>query len=122
MHAVYCCRYPVYTHRHVNGRRILAHVVSDKGIGPNDIQCRDTTDFAWIINALLFENFSGNGDGTIDRITDNGQDSIGTILGTAFDQRLDNTGIRLKIEKSIIYMGEKNSISVKIRRTSRTVG
>ena len=42
---------------------------------------------------MLFQDLGGNGYGGIDGVTDNGQDGFGAVLGTAFDQGLDNTGV-----------------------------
>ena len=81
--------------RHVHFGGVLAEVAADESIGANDVEGGDTAEFGGVVNALLFENFGGDGDGRVDGVADNGQDGVGAEFGAAFDEGLDNRGVGL---------------------------
>jgi hypothetical protein len=69
---------------HVDRGRVNTHVGSSKGIGTHNVQSCDTTQFGGIVDTCLLQDFSGNGDSTVDGVTNNSQDGVGAKLGTAF--------------------------------------
>jgi hypothetical protein len=70
---------------------IFVGVSSDKGIGAADIQSGDSTELFGIVDAMLFQDFSGNGNRRVDGVADNGQNGVGTEFGATFHQGLDNS-------------------------------
>mmetsp|Transcript_79874 Transcript_79874/g.231845 ORF Transcript_79874/g.231845 Transcript_79874/m.231845 type:complete len:219 (-) Transcript_79874:64-720(-) len=81
---------------YINFPRILAHGISDKGIGTAYIQSCHTANFLGVVNSLLLQNFGSNWHSTVDGVGDNGKDSIGAVIGTSLDKLLDNSSVRVE--------------------------
>ncbi len=67
--------------------RVESLQFGDEGVSANDVECADTEDLLWVVFAGLLENLGGNGDSAVNRVRDDGDDSIRTDLGSSLARK-----------------------------------
>lgn len=71
----------------------LAGNLGNEGLGTDDIEGGDTEEALRVEDTLGLENLGGDGDGGVDGVGDDEDESLGSNLGSNLDETLDDTGI-----------------------------
>ena len=75
---------------------LLASDVSNECLSTDDIKGRNTEESLGIEAASLLQHFGGNWDGGVDRVGDDTDHGLGTVLGASNDEVLDDASIGLE--------------------------
>jgi hypothetical protein len=67
--------------------------LSNEGLSTDDIEGGDTEEALGVENALGLEDLGGDGDGRVDGVRDNEDESVGGNLGSNLNKALDDTGV-----------------------------
>lgn len=71
----------------------LAGDLGDKGLGANDVEGGDTEQALGVEDTLGLEDLGRDGDGRVDGVGDDEDESLGGDLGRNLDQALDDAGV-----------------------------
>ena len=74
----------------------LANNLSDEGLSTNDVESGDTKETLRVEDALGLENLGSNGNGRVDGVGDDEDESLGGNLGSDLDETLNDASIDVK--------------------------
>ncbi len=77
----------------------LARSFSNEGRSTDNIECSNTEETLRVVHALLLEHLGNNGDGRVDRVRDDEDESFGRVLGDSNGNVADDTGVDLCVCK-----------------------
>ena len=75
---------------------LLAGVFLSESLGTNNVQGGDTEEALRVKDASALENLSSNGDGRVDRVRDDQDESLGAVFGNALDKITDDASVDLE--------------------------
>lgn len=75
---------------------LLASPFLDESLSTDNIQGGDTEETLGVENTGSLEDLGGNGDGGVDGVGNDENESLGAELCNALDKSLDNTGVDLE--------------------------
>ena len=78
------------------GGVLLAGVFLSESLGANNVQGGDTEEALRVKDASALENLSSNGDGRVDRVRDDQDESLGAVFGNALDKITDDASVDLE--------------------------
>lgn len=67
-----------------------------ESLGTNDVKGGDTEQTLGVENTGVLEDLGGNGDGGVDGVGDDQDESLGAILGDTLNEIADNAGVDLE--------------------------
>ena len=67
-----------------------------ESLGTNNVKGGDTEQTLGVENTGVLEDLGGNGDGGVDGVGDDKDESLGAVLGDTLDQITDNAGVDLE--------------------------
>ena len=70
--------------------------LGNEGLGADNVQSSDTEQALGVENALGLQDLGADGNGRVDRVRDDEDESLGSNLGSNFDETLDNASINVE--------------------------
>lgn len=77
-------------------RVALAGEAGNEGLSTDDIEGGDTEELLGVKDTGLLENFGGDGNRGVDRVGNDEDEGLGSVLGNALDKTLDNASVDLE--------------------------